>query len=414
MLILVVGSASLAILAERGNIPGLTKTEPSLFWQRSLKRFATDFVVADGKVFTSDHDGTVYCFDAQNGEELWNADVGGYVVGDAQIAVYGDKVYVGCRDSVVKRLDMNNGEIELSYQAPVWTSYATKNAPSNFFVADGKVFASQNGLAVYIESTGELLWKTNMMGVIERGNVSAPESDYILIKGHSRVNPSNGSIIWYFSGGSSGAAAVIDGRVLFWNYNPAGSAEEGKNLLCVNAFSGEEEWSFDVGSRMFQPTVSNDVVLFGAEDGYLYSVDFVDGTLNWRTFTGDQNITESEVVDAEAFSVQDGPQHQRVFWSITVRYNETQTEKGTVLSLDLSDGDRIWTCPITNETSWNFVGATLSNDILYVAANNNLYCLGANMGNIKLQQNFEHYILPPVAADNKVFVAADLWLMVYE
>jgi len=424
MLILVVGSASLAILYERGFLtgsneptPGASEITPKILWQIDLEKFATDFTVADGKVFTSDNDGTVYCFDAQNGEPLWNTDVGGYVVGSSPIAVYEGKVYVGCKDSVVKRLDINNGKIELSYQAPVWTSYATKTAP-NFFVADGKVFASQNGIAVYNESNGELLWKTNMMGVVEMGNISAPESEYILIRSQSRVNPNNSSIIWHVSGGSSGATAVTQGKVLFWNYNPVGGPDEGRNLLCVNASSGEEEWSFNVGSWMFQPTVSNDAVLFGAEDGYLYSVDFEDGTLNWKTPADDQNITEADVLDVKAFSVQADPQHQRVFWSVTVSYNETKPDNRTILSLDLSDGDIIWTLPVKqvslNDARSALSSITLSNNLLYVREQSDLYCLDANNGSIQLSQGFEHYLFPPIAADNKVFVAADLWLIAYE
>lgn len=412
-LILVVVAASLAILYEKGFLTDSNEPEPRILWQSDIERFATDFTVADGKVFTSDNDGTVYCFDAQSGEPLWNADVSGYVVGSSTIAVYDGRLYVGCKGSVVKRLDMNTGEIELSYQAPVWTSYATKVAPS-FFVADGKMFASQNGIAVYNESNGELFWKSNMMGVVETANILAPESDYIFIWAHARVNPNNASIIWSIPGRSSGATTVTQGKVLFWNYNPAGSADEGKNLLCVNASSGKEEWRFDVGSRMFQPTVSNGLVLFGAEDGYLYAVDFADGTLNWRTFVDDQNITETDVLDVKAYSVQADPQNQRVFWSIIVSYNGTKPDNATILSLDLSDGDRLWTFPITNNSSPNFVGATLSNNILYVTEKHNLYCLGANTGTIKLKQNFEHYVLPPIAADNKVFVAADLWLIAYK
>lgn len=354
-----------------------------------------------------------YTFDSQSGESLWNADVGGYAGGSPTIAVYDGRLYVGSRGSVIKRLDINTGEIELLYQAPVWTSWASKGAPS-FFVADGKMFAVQNGIAVYNESNGELFWKSNMMGVVERENISAPESDYIFILAHSRVNPNNASIIWSIPGRSSGATAVTQGKVLFWNYNPAGSADEGKNLLCVNASSGEEAWRFDVGARMFQPTVSNDMVLFGVEDGYLYAVNLADGTLNWRTFADDQNTTETCVLDVKAYSVQADPQHQRVFWSVIVSYNGTKPSNATILSLDLSDGNKIWRYPITNKTSWNFVGATMLNNILYVTENHNLYCLDADNGSIRLRQGFEHYAFPPVAADNKVFVVADLWLIAYE
>jgi outer membrane protein assembly factor BamB len=415
-LILVVVAASLAVLYESGFLTGSTEpeeSEPSVLWQIDLEHFATDFAVADGKVFTADHDGIVYCFDAQSGKSLWNASIGGYSNNGLSLEVYDDKLYVGCRGSVVNRVDMDTGEVELSYQAPVWTSWAHKWSPS-FFVADGKVFAEQNGLAVYNEDTGELFWKSNMMGPLEYGNISAPESDYIFIRVQWRVNPNNGSIIWSIPGSSDGATEVTQGKVLFWNYNPVGSPDEAKDLLCVNASSGEEVWRFYVGSRMFQPIVSNDMVLFGAEDGYLYAVDFEDGTLDWKTPADDQNTAESDVLDVSAFSVQADSQHKRVFWSVTVSYSETGPENGTMLSLDLSDGDRLWTYPVINETSWNFVGATLSNNILYVTENHNLYCLDTNNGTIKLQQNFEHYTLPPIAADDKVFVAADLWLIAYK
>ena len=427
MLILIVGSASLAILYGNGHLTGSTEATPKILWQIDLERFATDFTVADGRVFTSDHDGTVYCFDAQSGDTLWNTDVGGYA-GGSQIAAYGDKVYVGCRDSVVKRLDINTGKVELSYQAPVWTSYATKNSPSDFFVADEKLFTIQNGIAVYIESTGELLWKTNMMGVVEMGNVSVPESDYIFIRGLSRVNPNNASIIWSISGRSGGTTEVTQGKVLFWNYNPAGSPDEAKDLLCVNASSGEEVWRFYVGARTFQPIVSNGVVLFGAEDGYLYSVDFEGGTLNWRTFVDDQNLietfnnyteVESVAICMSAASVQVDSQNKRVFWSLIVGYNGDDNYNGTVWALDFLAGSRIWTLPVINNESVftnyaAFTSITLSKNLLYVTEHSDLYCLDANTGVIKFRKNFEHYVLPPVVADDKVFVAADLWLIAYE
>jgi len=427
-LILVVVAVSLAVLYEQGFPTDSNKAEPRILWKNDIERFAIDFAVADGKVFTSDAQGDVHCFDAQSGESLWNADVGGYTGGSSTIAVYDGKLYVGCRGSVVNRLDMNTGEIELSYQAPVWTSYASKGGPSNFFVADGKMFAVQNGIAVYNESNGELFWKSNMMGVVEMGNISAPESDYIFIWGHSRVNPNNGSIIWSIPGGSSGATNVTQGKVLFWNYNPVGGPDEGKTLLCVNASSGEEEWGFNVGSRMFQPTVSDGMVLFGAEDGYLYAVDSADGTLNWRNFVDDQHLIETfnsyteaqkAIIHMRAASVRVDPQNQRVFWSIIVGYNGDNVYNGTVWALDLSDGDRIWTLSVINDGSVftnyaAFASVTLSNNLLYVTEHSDLYCLDANTGTIKLRRNFEHYILPPAAADNKVFVAADLWLITYE
>jgi outer membrane protein assembly factor BamB len=399
---------------------------PKILWQSDMERFATDFVVAEGKVFTTDAHGDVCCFDANSGESLWNVSIGGYNTATSTVEVYNDKLYVGCRGSVVKRLNINTGEVELSYQAPIDTSYAHKTAPS-FFVADGKVFTEQNGIAVYNESNGELFWKTNMMGVLESTNISTEESDFIFIRGHYRINLNNGSVIWHISGVSSGATNVIQGKVLFWNYNSTGNVEEGETLLCVNATSGEEEWSFDVGTRMFQPTVSNGVVLFGAENGYVYALDYSDGSMNWKTFVDEQhqiamfkNHLEIEQyrLGMAASSIKVDPLKKRVFWSIIVSRWGTNLYNATIFSLDLSDGELNWKIPVTqispNDSRSTFSSICFSNNYLYVKEQSDLYCIEADNAEIKLSQGFEHYMFTPLLANQRVFVVADLWLIAYE
>lgn len=427
-LILVVVAASLAVLYEKGFLADSTEPEPRILWQNDIERFASDFAVADGKVFSSDAWSNVYCFDAQSGKSLWNASIGGYSNNGLPLEVYDGKLYVGCRGSVVNRLDINTGEVELSYQAPVSTSYGFKWAP-DFFVADGKVFTSQNGIAVYDVYTGDLLWNySSYLGVkLIKANISAPESNYVFMMDGSRVNPNNGSTLWTVSGSFSEPQVVAQDKVLFWNYSPVEDQDDGQTLLCVDASSGKEAWRFDVGARMFQPTVSNDMVLFGAEDGYLYTVHFANGTVNWRTFVDDQNIIETFNNHTEveqytlgmgASSVQVDPQDQRVFWSVIVSRFGTNLYNATILSLDLSDGDIIWTLPVKqvslNDARSALSSITLSNNLLYVREQSDLYCLDANNGSIQLSQGFEHYLFPPIAADNKVFVAADLWLIAYE
>lgn len=426
MLILVVGSASLAILYDKGSQTDSTEPSPRILWQSDIESFASDFAVADGKVFSSDAWANVYCFDAESGESLWNASIGGYSNNGLPLEVYDGKLYVGCRGSVVHRLNMDTGEVELSYQAPVSTSYGYKWAP-DFFVADGKVFTSQNGIAVYDVYTGDLLWNYSRgLGVnLIRANLSAPESDYVLIMDGSRVSFNNGSTMWTVTGSYSDPPVAAQDKVLFWNYSPIEDQDDGQTLLCVDAFSGKEVWSFEVGARMFQPTVSNDVVLFGAEDGYLYAVNLADGTLNWRTIAG-QSITEtlSNYTEVEqklgigAASVQVDPQGQRVFWSVFVKRFGTNLYDVIVLSSNLSDGDVIWALLVKQiylkDAHDASSSMTLSKNLLYVIQQSNLYCIDADNGSIRLSQDFEHYAFPPVAADNKVFVVADLWIIAYE
>lgn len=168
---------------------------------------------------------------------------------------------------------------------------------------------------------------------------------------------------------------------------------------------------------MFQPTVSNGLVLFGAEDGYFYAVNFADGTLNWKKFVDDQNLiatfnsyTEMQqaIIHMRASLVQVDPQGQTVFWSVIVGYNGDDVYNGTVWSLDLLNGDRIWTLPVTNNGSVftnyaAFASVTLSNNLLYVTEHSDLYCHGKYTGDIQFRRNFEHYVLPAIAEDNRVF-----------
>ena len=425
-LILVVVAALLAVLYEEGFLTDSNEPEPRILWQNDLERFASDFAVADGKVFSSDAWANVYCFDAQSGKSLWNASIGGYANNGLPLEVYDGKLYVGCRGSVVNRLDMDTGEVELSYHAPVSTSYGYKWAP-DFFVADWKVFTSQNGIAVYDAYTGDLLWNySSYLGVtLGNASTSATESDYVFMMDGSRVSLNNGSTLWTVSGSYSDPAVVAQDKVLFWNYSPVEDQDDGQTLLCVDASSGEEAWRFDVGARMFQPTVSNGMALFGAEDGYLYAVHCANGTLNWRTFAG-QNLTETlnnptkeqqYTVSGDTSSVQVDPQNQRVFWSVIVSRYGTNLYNATILSLNLSNGDIIWTLPVKqispNDAHSASSSITLSTNLLYVREQSDLYCLDANNGSIRLSQGFEHYLFPPIAADNKVFVVADLWIIAY-
>ena len=212
VLVTVIVAASLVILLENA---------PSIVWQSNLEHFATDFTVDNGKIFVCDGWGNVCCFDAQSGASLWNTTVGSYVATGPTITFYEGKVYVGSRGSFVNKLDEDTGKIELTFQAPVSTSYAQKSPPQ-FFVADGKVFTSEIGLAVYDANTGDLLWESSFNG-ITLGNATgvASESSYVFVQGTARINLNNGTTLWSVTGAASDPAVVAQGRVILWNYNPA-------------------------------------------------------------------------------------------------------------------------------------------------------------------------------------------------
>jgi outer membrane protein assembly factor BamB len=156
-------------------------------------------------------------------------------------------------------------------------------------------------------------------------------------------------------------------------------------------------------------------------------VNLSDGTLKWKTLVDNQLIIEtyngyteeqkSLIYLADSLVYVD-LQHQRVFWSVIVSDNGQGVYNGTVWALDLSTGDSVWVLPVSNNaliyTEYrNFVGMTLSKYTLYVTEHSDIYFIDENTGDVKLRQNFEHYVLPAIVSNDKVFVAADLYLRAY-
>ncbi len=280
--------------------PSQPNEPPPVLWQRSIDNFATDLAVADGKVYVPDNWGNVFCFESQNGKPVWTSRLGSYMAGGSKVAVYERKVYVGGSGSVVNKLDERTGNLELTFQAPTTSSYGSKSSP-DFFVADGRVFASQNGMAVYDAGSGELFWEySSYLDSITLGDASAsaPESDYVLIRGTSRINLNNGSTLWRVGGWHTEPPVISQGQVILWNYD-AFERDVGQNVLSVNASSGDTLWSFDAGASIFQPTVYNGLLLFGASDGNFYALHMTNGTVAWKTHVDTQNIMAGENLPVE-------------------------------------------------------------------------------------------------------------------
>jgi len=192
----------------------------------------------------------------------------------------------------------------------------------------------------------------------------------------------------------------------------------------LNQTSGEPLWSFNVNGLPYQPTVYGSLLLFGASDGNFYALDMDNGKLAWKTHVDTQNLLS--LVNSDnyftAFPIQVDPQKQRVSWSFAITeqlgtnsQNKHDRYTGAVCSLDLATGNIIWTRQIEDSGAFydTPVGLVVNNDTVFLTENYALWILSAPTGNVLSTEHFEHYVLPPVASDGKVFVAADLYLRAY-
>ena len=59
------------------------------------------------------------------------------------------------------------------------------------------------------------------------------------------------------------------------------------------------------------------------------------------------------------------------------------------------------------------VGLVVNNGTVFLTENYAFWILNAATGNVISTQQYDHYVLPPVASDSQVFVATDLYLRAY-
>jgi outer membrane protein assembly factor BamB len=404
-------------------------SQPEVLYQKDIKHFATACTVAEGKLFITDYEYNLICFDAQTGRRLWSNE------GFSGIFTVQDGIlYVGSSGGIVKTVDINTGKLlPLQFQAIVDTSWGSKSPPTACTVVDGRIFVEQSGWRAYNVSTGELLWEslspshTNLPGMPYTEDVWAFENNLVIAygiypsgsvfhRGVYRINPDTGTLMWSISGFTDNNPLLYNDRVIFWNYNKT-DTDTGQTVISVDASTGDILWNIDLKTMIYQPVICQDKFLFVTTDGHFGALGLSKGSLIWNT-----QLT-SEPIFLGALSLQVDSQTQRIFWGYltTIQNNENTNNcryDGNLYSLNSTTGNIIWTSPFSADIifftnpSWQPDIAVL-NSTVFLSTFGDLWEFSKSTGTILGTKNFEHYISIIVSAYNKVFVVADLYVIAY-
>jgi len=200
-------------------------------------------------------------------------------------------------------------------------------------------------------------------------------------------------------------------------------------MLCLNALSGETLWKFDVGSKMYQPSEYNGLVLFGGYDGYFYALNLADGSVAWKTKVTDQNgkatMPWQDVhypLTPSTSLVEVDNNTNRAFWAFAFAqtgWGGVDDYSGVVFALDLENGHIAWKTSISKNTSTeggaaNQFGLRLLNGKVFLTTGSDLWVFNEATGSVDSTEHFDHYVLDPVAGLNQVFIAGDLKLSAYK
>lgn len=234
----------------------------------------------DGILFAATADGILHALDVETGQTRWQQDIGGPILGTPNWTE--GTVYVVAQDvGALHCLDAASGELR-------WTSAEVSRCDGSPAIAGGVVVFGSCAAALHVFSahTGQL------------------ERD-IAIDDDSQV---------------AGGVALVGGSVF--------SGSRSGKVLHASIATGDTRWvSEEADGEVFTtPAVSDEWVVFGAIDGYVYGLDRLTGATRW------------------AFDTQGDPRSPVIAGDKVVA-----TASGTIYLLALEDGRRLWSYEVGDE-----------------------------------------------------------------
>jgi outer membrane protein assembly factor BamB len=314
-------------------------------------------VISGGALFVGSDNGRLFALSPSTGRELWNHSFGEFATVQSTPAVHGGTVFAGCQNSSgsgLFALDASNGSV--LWSIPDDTGIAASPA-----CLDGVVYsASQNGTVLSANATtGEVLWQADAGGELwsspaldenclyvgtvtgrmlalwrddgtERWNLTYAEgwtvystpavsggvvyagfADYGGRAGEiAALNASTGAVIWrQHNEGMYSTPAVTDEAVYahVWNKTAGGSFLLAMPLRDPSGdgviSDGELLWSFQTmdfegGSS---PLVTDNLVVVGSTDDFLYAVNRTTGALAWKVPTGGNVVGSPMLFERKVF-----------------------------------------------------------------------------------------------------------------
>ncbi|MGN0521773.1 MAG: PQQ-binding-like beta-propeller repeat protein [Eubacterium sp.] len=269
-------------------------------------------ICIDGeRLFAMDVDGNVYCLDKSTGKVVWQkkVDLGNNIGTSSGICIDNGVLYTG-NSRIITAVNMQDGSLK-------WSQNRDKgeNSPAEFIVAGNKLIVNSHwdALAALDIENGAELWSNNDEDIRFRSSTPIAIDDNTLLVADSDavmlVSLADGAIIsktefegYNFS--SSGQPAYLDGVA----YIP--TANEG--IIAFDTNSKEMLWNFKTnegilftapyvgkGSKTVEasPVIDGNSLVFGANDGYIYTVDIKTGNEIKKKLAGSAVLGEAALTD---------------------------------------------------------------------------------------------------------------------
>jgi outer membrane protein assembly factor BamB len=391
LLVVLLSFTSLAIL-------NVKATEDHLIWETDLKKNLADFTITNHQVITLKDTGDLILLRKNDGNIQATVGLGGYNLFSMGrlIRVDNGNIFVGTSGPLIYCIS-EVGYEKWKHYGPVSSSIGSKTTPDLVEVVNRKAYLARDGFSCLDSETGDLLW--------ERDN---PFQDRLhgpyLIKKDAIfsyyiqfeplgfddpcwIDPENGEIIKRYTGYNwQDKPVFVNERLYFYDH-------VNKFVTCLDPISGISDWTFSINSTVFPIAIENELMVFGALDGNYYSLNPVNGSLNWK-----QKIANNQKLE---YNQNSKPiiRSDKVF----------VTNNDTVIALNLNDGNHLWSTQIAP----NIESLKIGKNQLAVTNQTKLAFLDIDTGGVRWEKQYQWWVHYPLYEKDIVYVSADQRISAY-
>ncbi len=282
----IVADDRLYIAFRNSRLAALETATGDVIWESAISNPLFSWVnVADGSVYLSSQNGVIQSFDAGTGEKRWEIDSGDGMFAPPSISE--GMVIIPTRGNQVLVLVGETGQTRLSYVVPGAVEGAAAVSHGTAAFGDVRGFVR----AIDIRSRNLPLEKTVLRFWSQ-----------FYIWGLAPFPPAQSGTVWTQSIREEvwADAAIAGNRAFF-------ATREG-NVYAFTLGGGQELWKTALSEEPTwtgSPTVVNDVLYIGSEDGHLYALDTLTGDHLWSFDLGDSVSSAPAYADGSIFVLTD-------------------------------------------------------------------------------------------------------------
>lgn len=278
---------------EQSKVYCINKADGKIEWSyKTTNSVKNNIIIYEGYVIAQDTEGNVYCLDKANGSSIWQKKIDlGNSLGSSSGICENDGIIFTGTSRVITAMDIKTGNI-------VWSTNRDKgeNSPAQFIICDDKLIVSSHwdSLCALNLSDGKELWSNSDDAIRFRsstpicidGKLLVADSNAIML-----VDSQNGKIIskktfddYNFSSSAQplckdGTAyiATADNGLIAYHLKDEKilwSCKTGENILFTAPYVGKGKCTVEA-----TPVLSGGNIIFGANDGKIYSVDIKNGEI---------------------------------------------------------------------------------------------------------------------------------------